>query len=107
MSRLISVITPVFEVGHLHLAEAYESLLTQEMPEGWAWEWCVQEDGNSGVPGKCLPTDAPRVSYATGLAGRAGVARTMALHRAKGQVVRNLDADDLLLPGALARDIEC
>jgi hypothetical protein len=103
--RLISVITPVFDGGHHHLLGAYESLRRQELPPGWAWEWCVQEDGTTGVPGSMLPDD-PRVSYGSGLVGRAGVARTMALARARGSLVRALDADDVLLPGALARDIE-
>jgi glycosyltransferase involved in cell wall biosynthesis len=107
VAHTISVITPVFDGGHLYLGDVYDSLVAQEMPPGWAWEWCVQEDGRSGVPETFLPSDDPRVSFATGLAGRAGVARTMALTRAKGVVARSLDADDLLLPGALARDIEC
>ncbi|MGY6656464.1 glycosyltransferase [Amycolatopsis sp. TRM77291] len=104
--RLISVVTAVFEGGHHYLKEAYESLRAQEMPEGWSWEWCVQEDGSSGVPKQELPDDDPRVHYGTGLAGRAAVTRNMALSQARGIVIRNLDADDVLLPGALARDID-
>jgi glycosyltransferase involved in cell wall biosynthesis len=105
--RTISVITPVFDGGHRHLGDAYESLAAQELPPGWTWEWHVQEDGSSGVPKNFLPSNDPRVSFGTGLAGGAGVARTMALTRASGAAVRSLDADDLLLPGALARDIDC
>jgi hypothetical protein len=101
---LITVVTPVFDGGHHHLRQAYESLRQQEMPAGWDWEWCVQEDGSTGVPAAALPDD-PRISPGSGLTGRAGVARTMALSRATGSLVRTLDADDVLLPGALARDI--
>ncbi|MFI5558988.1 glycosyltransferase [Amycolatopsis japonica] len=104
--RLISVITPVFDGGHHYLREAYDSLCAQEMSDGWAWEWCVQEDGSTGVPMRQLPVDDSRIQFGTGLAGRAAVARNMALAQASGIVIRNLDADDLLLPGALMRDIE-
>ncbi len=103
--RLISIVTAVFEGGHHYLKEAYESLRAQDMPDGWSWEWCVQEDGSSGVPKQELPVDDPRVHYGTGLAGRAAVTRNMALSQSNGIVIRNLDADDVLLPGALARDI--
>ncbi|MFD2418585.1 glycosyltransferase family 2 protein [Amycolatopsis pigmentata] len=105
MPRLITVLTPVFDGGHHHLRETYASLCAQELPSGWEWEWCLQEDGRTGVPASVLPDD-PRISSGTGLPGRAGVARTMALARTRGTLVRTLDADDLLLPGALARDIE-
>lgn len=104
--RLISVVTPVFDGGHQYLREAYESLCAQDMPDGWSWEWCVQEDGSTGVPKRELPADDSRIKFGTGLAGRAAVTRNMALSQAQGIVVRNLDADDLLLPGALVRDIE-
>lgn len=99
------MVTPVFSGGHHHLLETYESLRGQEMPPGWTWEWCVQEDGTTGLPGAGLPED-PRISLSSALPGRAGVARTMALSRVRGRYVRTLDADDLFLPGALARDIE-
>jgi hypothetical protein len=102
---VITVVTPVFFGGHHHLRDAYESLRQQEMPPGWEWQWCVQEDGTTDIPHYLLPDD-PRISYDSSLPGRAGVARTMALARASGELVRTLDADDLLLPGALSRDIE-
>ncbi len=102
--RVITVVTPVFSGGHHHLLDAYESLRQQEMPPGWDWQWCVQEDGTTGIPLSVLPDDQ-RISCDSSLPGRAGVARTMALARASGELVRTLDADDLLLPGALFRDI--
>lgn len=105
MPRVITVVTPVFSGGHRYLRDAYESLRQQDLPPGWAWQWCVQEDGDTGVPRSVLPDD-PRISYDAALPGRAGVARTMALARARGELIRTLDADDLLLPGALYRDIE-
>jgi hypothetical protein len=101
---VISVITPVFDGGDAFLLDAYESVRGQNLPAGWTWEWIVQEDGRTGRPGSVLPEDQ-RVRFATGTRGGAGVARTLGLARARGQLVRALDADDLLTDGALARDI--
>jgi hypothetical protein len=101
---VMSIITPVFDGGQRYLKDAYSSLTQQKMPRGWSWEWIVQEDGRSGRPQWALPSD-PRISYASGGRGGAGVARTLGLARATGSLVRALDADDLLTPGALARDI--
>ncbi|MDI5977845.1 glycosyltransferase [Amycolatopsis magusensis] len=101
---VISIITAVHSGGSRYLRDAYESLVKQELPPGWDWRWCLQEDGDTGEPPATLPAD-PRISYGTGLPARAGVARTMALTRADGPLIRTLDADDILLPGALQRDI--
>ncbi|NIH88321.1 glycosyltransferase [Amycolatopsis granulosa] len=98
------MITAVHHGGHHYLREAYASLRAQQLPPGWVWEWCLQEDGDTGLVAELLPDD-DRISAGTGLPARAAVARTMALSRATGEIVRTLDADDVLLPGALARDI--
>jgi glycosyltransferase involved in cell wall biosynthesis len=102
----ISILTAVLEGRDEYLGETYESLRTQVMPTGWDWEWIVQEDGETGDPRRHLPGDDPRVSYGTGPWGRASQARTLALPRVTGELIRALDADDQLTPGALARDIE-
>lgn len=104
MTHLVSVITPVHPPSIPYLAEAYASLAAQELPDGWQWEWIVQEDGETGQVAEHLPNDE-RVSGATGRRGGPGVARTLALARARGELVKVLDADDILTPGALARDI--
>jgi hypothetical protein len=101
---ILSVITAVIDGRHAHLGAAHQSLLRQEMPDGWSWEWIVQEDGHTGRPLAALPED-PRISCGTGRPARAATARTLALERATGVLVRALDADDLLPAGALARDI--
>jgi hypothetical protein len=102
---VISIITPVFDGGDAYLLDAYESVRSQVLPAGWTWEWVVQEDGRTGRPGSLLPKDDQRVRFATGTRGGAGVTRTLGLARARGDLVRALDADDLLSDGALARDI--
>ncbi|WP_320775648.1 glycosyltransferase [Streptomyces sp. CRN 30] len=106
MTRTISVVTPVHAGGDAYLHEAYASLRGERsrLPDGWDLRWVVQEDGRSGRPLKGLPDD-PWISPGSARRGGPGVARTMALPRATGDLVRTLDADDAVLPGGLARDI--
>ncbi|MEV4385042.1 glycosyltransferase [Micromonospora sp. NPDC049580] len=104
LTQLVSVITPVHAPSIEYLTGAYESLAKQEMPDGWDWEWLVQEDGQTDALVDALPDD-PRISLGTGRPGGPGVARTLALSRVSGQLIKVLDADDQLTPGALARDI--
>ncbi|SDP96607.1 Glycosyltransferase involved in cell wall bisynthesis [Actinopolyspora xinjiangensis] len=105
MTRRISVITPVHGPSAHYLPEAYRSLTEQTMPAEWDWEWLIQEDGDEGILPGVLPDD-PRIKPDSGRRGGAGMARTMALSRATGELVKVLDSDDLLTEGALARDIE-
>lgn len=104
MTNLISVITAAHAPTVRYLGEAYESLARQELPAGWDWQWVVQEDGETGAVANAAPED-PRISLGAGRPGGPGVARTLALSRTRGSLVKVLDADDQLLPGALARDI--
>ncbi|MFG1656874.1 glycosyltransferase family 2 protein [Micromonospora chersina] len=103
--RTVSVLTPVHKVTNAFLSDAYGSLVSQEMPVGWQWQWIVQEDGQSGEVAAVLPDD-PRIITGTGRHGGPGVARTLALSSATGELVKVLDADDRLTAGALRRDIE-
>jgi len=106
MTHVISVITPVHGPSLPYIAEAYSSLAAQELPTGWEWQWLVQEDGRTGNVAKMLPND-PRINSGMGRPGGGpAIARNMALARADGDIVRVLDADDRLLPSALARNIE-
>ncbi|MFG1753664.1 glycosyltransferase family 2 protein [Streptosporangium sandarakinum] len=101
---LVSVITPVYQPVPEFLQAAYNSLTAQNLPTGWEWEWIVQEDGETDALAGLLPDD-PRISRGSGRRGGPGVARTLALSRAAGQLVKVLDADDQLTPGTLTRDI--
>ncbi len=104
MAGIISVITAVHAPGAEYLPEAYKSLAEQKLPDGWEWQWVIQEDGETTAVAPYVPDDA-RISFGQGRAGRAAMARTMALARARGEFVKVLDADDMLMPGALARDL--
>lgn len=103
---VISLITAVLAGKHQHIGDTWKSIAEQKLPEGWEFEWIVQEDGETGIPFEGLPTDDPRIVTGTGPHGRAGTARTLALTHATGVIVRAIDADDLF-PDAdtLARDI--
>ncbi|MGW1270082.1 glycosyltransferase family 2 protein [Streptomyces sp. NPDC002491] len=102
----ISVLTAVHEGARPFLSAAYASLTAQELPPGWSWEWCVQEDGSDVAAKDALenPTD-PRIRIGASRKGGPAVTRTMAFARSTGPLVKVLDADDELTAGALARDI--
>ncbi|MEU3185935.1 glycosyltransferase [Streptomyces sp. NPDC006923] len=104
MTGLITVVTAVHEPSAHFLPAAYSSLREQKLPDGWEWQWLIQEDGESAGVSPHVPDDR-RISFEQGRSGRAAMARTMALARAEGQYVKVLDADDKLTPGALARDL--
>lgn len=105
MTEIVSVLTAVHGPGAHHLPDAYKSLLSQKLPDGWDWEWVIQQDGETDDVRAHVPDDDPRVSFGQGRAGRAAMARTIGLARAQGDYVKVLDADDMLAPGALARDL--
>lgn len=102
--RLITVVTAVHPPSAPYLPEAYKSLRDQELPDGWDWQWLIQEDGKSDEVAPYVPDDE-RVVFRQGRPGGPGVARTMALANARGEYVKILDADDQLTPGTLARDL--
>jgi glycosyltransferase involved in cell wall biosynthesis len=104
MSRVISVVTAAYEPVPEYLQAAYESLARQDLPPGWQWQWVVQEDGDTGQVARMLPQDS-RISPGSGRRGGECVTRTLCLSRAEGELVKVLDCDDMLTPGALAREI--
>ncbi|MFD4406741.1 glycosyltransferase [Nocardia sp. NPDC058499] len=102
--QVISVVTAVGRADPQHLADAYRSLCAQVLPDGWVWEWAIQADGTDrgDLP---LPSQActdPRVRPGEQSHGGPAVARTTALARCRGRLVRVLDADDQLPATALA-----
>jgi hypothetical protein len=105
MTSLVSVITPVSAQAASYLPRAYESLVAQEPPDGWDWEWLPQEDGETGSVRRLVSENDPRIRPGMGRHGGPAVARNLALARARGSLVKVLDADDMLVPGALNRDI--
>jgi glycosyltransferase involved in cell wall biosynthesis len=98
----VSVMTPVYRPVGRYLAELHASLDRQT---GVAWEWIVQVDGGRSALRK-VPSAVrqdPRVSLdANGRWFGQAVTRNLALERVRSPLLQTVDADDLLLPGALA-----
>jgi glycosyltransferase involved in cell wall biosynthesis len=105
MTPIVSVVTAVHTPSMKYLPEAYESLMAQDMPAGWAWQRLVQEDGITGAAADHLPADS-RISLGTGRPLGQGIARTYALSRVEGELVKVLDSDDMLTVGALEREVD-
>jgi glycosyltransferase involved in cell wall biosynthesis len=103
ITQVITVITPYNPVAE-HLLAAWESLRDQEMPGGWEWQWLVRQDGPGREAEDILPAD-PRIVHARGRHVGVSLTRNLALAQARGQLVKDLDQDDILTPGVLARDI--
>lgn len=103
--HVISVVTAIRGPSLPHLAAAYRSLAGQELPPDWAWEWLVQLSGAApDVPAEVLADE--RVSVGRNDDAGPGATRNATLARASGELVKVLDADDLLAPGALMRDVK-
>lgn len=101
---ILSVITSVYNPVAEQLAATYESLRAQEVRSGWEWEWIVQEDGRTRVAQEILPAD-DRIKFGVGRHAGVAITRNLGLARARGSLIKNLDQDDILTPGVLARDI--
>lgn len=101
-THIVSVITPTHGPARQYLPQTFASIEQQRLPNGWAVEWLLQEDGPATSVRDELPA-ADWIRYAANGANLGiGPTRNLALSRAQGQLVQVLDADDLLLPGALA-----
>lgn len=98
----VSVLTPVRRPVGRFLHELHASLDAQR---DVIWEWIVQVDGGQSVLRRlphAVRTD-PRVAVeANGRWFGQAVTRNLALSRTSHALLQTVDADDLLLPGALA-----
>jgi hypothetical protein len=96
---LLSVITAVHPPHVSWLASCGDAVLSQALPAGWELEWCIQLDDGAEAT-----IDDPRVRCAANNS-RLGAAqsRNLAIARSRGDVLMHLDADDVLLAGALGR----
>jgi glycosyltransferase involved in cell wall biosynthesis len=80
------------------LTSTAEAVAALTPPSGWEIEWVVQEDGPVSDLAERLSSDRFAVRYAAN-GVRLGIAatRNLALSRAAGHLIQNLDADDVLL----------
>jgi glycosyltransferase involved in cell wall biosynthesis len=96
------VLTPVYRPIGRYLTELHASLVAQV---GVEWEWIIQVDGGPSLlrrlPAAILAD--PRVdARANGRWLGQAVSRNLALARVRHPLLQTADADDVLLPGALA-----
>jgi glycosyltransferase involved in cell wall biosynthesis len=100
-SPQVSVLTPVHRPVPAFLSELYASLCEQSAV---GWEWVLQVDGGRSLLRRipdAIRAD-PRVSpEANGRWFGQAVTRNLALARVRAPLIQTVDADDVLLPGAL------
>ncbi|MGB6162390.1 MAG: glycosyltransferase [Pseudonocardiaceae bacterium] len=104
------MITAVHSGRQEYLKEAAVTVLGQQLPDAWELEWLVQEDFDEpemeDLARDIAERDA-RVRYAANRTTLGpGGTRNLALWRARGDLVRTFDSDDLLLPGAIGCSLE-
>ncbi|HTF52517.1 MAG TPA: glycosyltransferase family A protein [Pseudonocardia sp.] len=103
---MISVITAAYDPVPEYLEAAYESVVSQKLPDSWSLEWVVQEDGTEGRRANEILPDHSLIQLGGGRKLGVSHTRNLALARAGGELIKNLDQDDVLTPGVIARDIE-
>ncbi|HEV2728235.1 MAG TPA: glycosyltransferase [Solirubrobacterales bacterium] len=99
--ELVSVVIPCFRQAHF-LPEAIESVLAQDHPN---LEVVVVDDGSPDNVGE-VAGRYPGVRCLRQLNGGLAAARNAGLREASGEFVLFLDADDRLLPKAVASGLE-
>ena len=102
----VSVITAVLPSASQHIAEAWDSLKAQDLPAGWTLEWIIHVDGPGRLTNDFTVDDGRVELHQSTTREGPAIARTLALGRATGDLVKVLDADDILTLGQLAREIE-
>lgn len=91
----VSIFTPTHNARYLR--DAYASLAAQS---DTAWQWTVLANGGADVP----EFNDPRVSvHHSESTGSVGAAKREAIERAPGDILLELDHDDLLRPTAVAK----
>ncbi|MQA07455.1 MAG: glycosyltransferase [Pseudonocardiaceae bacterium] len=102
---LLSVITAGYAPKSDYLKDTVISVLEQDVPPGWEFEWLFQEDGTTPCLGD-LVQQVPQARYeANDRSFGIAATRNLALSRGRGDLLRVLDHDDVLLPGALSKAI--
>lgn len=100
---MLSIITPVHAKANAFVKESYASLVAQTNQD---WEWIIVTNSGGAVP-KVIAKD-PRVKVyplagddPTGQHNKIGRLKGYACEKATGDIIVELDADDLLVPTAL------
>lgn len=119
VTKRYSLITAVLPGATDHLVECGQSICQQEFLSPWGAEWLVWVDGtkeeadeiealimaDSTIKAAVRDKVILKVGFSTRHTGTA-VCRNLALASASGEYVRQVDADDMLVGGALSADIK-
>lgn len=101
---MISVITPFGKKHEGYLLETYQSLCDQTYKD---WEWVLVPNGGGSVPPEIRIDGRVKVAPFTGpMDGDCysiGKLKRFACSHAEGDIIAELDADDLLLPKCLEK----
>jgi glycosyltransferase involved in cell wall biosynthesis len=93
----ISIFTPTHDGKHL--LEAYESLVRQTVHD---WEWVIVPNGAALIPIEIMNDQRVKVEPAPELTGKVGALKKFAVAHCTGDILVELDHDDMLAPEALA-----
>ncbi len=99
---LVSVIIPCFNAAHF-IRDAIQSALTQTHP---AVEILVVDDGSTDNSLEIVRSFGPRVRCDSVTHAGATAARNRGLRAAAGEWIQFLDADDLLMPEKIERQLQ-
>jgi glycosyltransferase involved in cell wall biosynthesis len=99
---MISVFTPLSESGNTYVEATFESLLAQTHQD---WEWVVLENHGGRLPDRIGEHPQVRVFEDSELEGL-GALKRACCEQCEGEILFELDHDDLLHPEALQRTFE-
>ena len=100
-SPLVSIVIPVYN-GERFVADAIESALAQTYPHK---EVIVIDDGSTDRTAEVLRGFGERIRFETGPNRGGSAARNRGVELARGELIQFLDADDLLHPEKLERQV--
>lgn len=98
----LSIFTPLYAVGNSLVEQTYRSLRSQTLVD---WEWVVLENNGGRLPDSARQDPRVRV-FQSRAAGIVGALKAEACGHCTGDVLVELDHDDLLAPNALERIAE-
>lgn len=102
ISPLISIITPVY-CGAVHITECIESVINQTYEN---WELIIVNDGSTDNTIAIIESlQSQKIKIFTTNNGGASKARNFGLLQAAGTIVQFLDADDILHPTKLEKQL--
>ena len=95
---MISVITPHYAGSNRFIEETYESLLEQTFPN---WEWVVILNNGGLISDRIKADSRAKVIAYPNADSRIGALKRFACQQATGDIIVELDSDDMLTPNAL------